>query len=173
MDVYNRRNITNANVSELMQVTAKPQQLRENNVLMGDVYFTPTSETADDIGHVMVIEENLVNTVYSYHLMRYRPYKNEFYLTFPNYSFATRNVRKQMELAAQGVQRFVINKNKFEELLVLKPSLLEQEKISKLLTNLDNLITLHQRKLIEKLSVNYFWFALFLMILGNSVSLMT
>ena len=37
MDVYNRRNITNANVSELMQVTAKPQQLRENNVLMGDV----------------------------------------------------------------------------------------------------------------------------------------
>ena len=94
----------------------------------------------------MVIEENLVNTVYSYHLMRYRPYKNEFYLTFPNYSFATRNVRKQMELAAQGVQRFVINKNKFEELLVLKPSLLEQEKISKLLTNLDDLITLHQRK---------------------------
>ena len=88
MDVYNRRKITNNNANELMQVTAKLSQIRENNVLKGDVFFTPTSETADDIGNVMVIEENLDNTVYSYHLMRYRPYKNVFYLTFPNYAFA-------------------------------------------------------------------------------------
>lgn len=46
----------------------------------------------------------------------------------------------------------------------------EQLKLSQFISSLENLITLHQRKLIEKLSVNYFWFALFLMILGNSVS---
>ncbi|MBR1937509.1 MAG: hypothetical protein IJ836_00950, partial [Spirochaetales bacterium] len=32
MDVYNRRQISNNNCNELMQVTAKPSQLRDNNV---------------------------------------------------------------------------------------------------------------------------------------------
>ena len=150
MDVYNRRKITNNNANELMQVTAKLSQIRENNVLKGDVFFTPTSETADDIGNVMVIEENLDNTVYSYHLMRYRPYKNVFYLTFPNYAFATPYVRKQMELSAQGVQRFVISKKGFEEIKVAYPSIKEQKKIANLLTNLDNKIN-HTEELIDKL----------------------
>ena len=150
MDVYNRRKISNKNAKSLMQVTAKINQLKDNNVLKGDIFFTPTSETADDIGHVMVVEENLENTVYSYHLMRYRPKENIFYLTFPNYCLDINFVKKQMALAAQGVQRFVVNRKQFEELKTNIPCLLEQEKISRTLTCLDNLITLHQSKL-EKL----------------------
>ena len=146
MDVYNRRKITNKSASLLMQVTARPNQIKENNVLKGDVFFTPTSETADDIGHVMVIEENIKNTVYSYHLMRYRPHKNNFYLTFPNYCLDTYFVRKQMELSAQGVQRFVINRKQFEDLEIRLPSIEEQRKIAVTLTKIDNLITLHQSK---------------------------
>lgn len=129
-----------------MHVTAKKRQLIENSVNKGDIFFTPTSETADDIGHCTVIEENLENTVYSYHLMRYRPFKGMYYLTYPNFAFETYYVRKQMELMAQGVQRFVISKGQFESIDFLKPSLDEQEKIATLLTNLDSLITLHQRK---------------------------
>ena len=146
MDVYNRRIITNKNCNELMQVTAKPSQKRDNNVLENDVFFTPTSETADDIGHAMVIEENLDNTVYSYHLMRFRPYKESFYKTFPNYCCDTTNVRSQMSLMAQGVQRFVLSRSQFESVRISLPTVKEQEKISSMLTNLDNLITLHQRK---------------------------
>ena len=146
MDVYNRRSITNENCNELMQVTAKPAQKKDNNVLENDVFFTPTSETADDIGHVMVIEETLQNTVYSYHLMRYRPYGGSFYKTYPNYACATNSVRHQMALMAQGVQRFVLSKNQFENISIMLPESHEQEKIASLLTNIDNLITLHQRK---------------------------
>lgn len=150
MDVYNRLKITTNNCTELMQVTARPEQIKNNNVLAGDIYFTPTSETAEDIGHVLVIEENLPNTVYSYHLIRYRPKYNVFYLTYPNYGFDTVYLRKQMTLKAKGAQRFVISKPDFEKLEVLYPSYAEQEKIAKLLGNLDSLITLHQRKF-EKL----------------------
>ena len=146
MDVYNRKKITNKNCTELMQVTAKASQKKENNVLANDVFFTPTSETADDIGHAMVIEENLDNTVYSYHLMRFRPFKDSFYKTFPNYGCDTSNVRNQMSLLAQGVQRFVLSKSQFESIKIALPSVMEQEKISLLLTDLDNIITLHQRK---------------------------
>ena len=146
MDVYNRRPITNKNCCDLMHVTAKPSQVKDNNVLENDVFFTPTSETADDIGHVMVIEETLQNTVYSYHLMRFRPYANSFYKTFPNYGCATNSVRGQMTLMAQGVQRFVLSKGQFESLSILLPTVDEQRKIAQLLTNIDTIITLHQRK---------------------------
>ena len=149
MDVYNRRKINNQNSKLLMQVTAKPKQLIENNILKGDVFFTPTSETADDIGHVMVIEENLENTVYSYHLMRFRPYINAFSMLYPNYGLDISSVKEQMRLSAQGVQRFVLSKSNFETINIKLPSYSEQEKISRFLTNLDNLITLHQRNYIN------------------------
>lgn len=151
MDVYNSRSISAKTCKELMQVTAKPIQLKNNNVLSGDVFFTPTSETAEDIGHVLVIEENLPNTVYSYHLMRFRTNPNIFYLTYPNYGFVTASLRKQMSVKAKGVQRFVISKPDFESLEVIFPSFEEQKQIAVLLENLDNLITLHQRKY-EKLT---------------------
>ena len=147
MDVYKRRKVTPLNCEELMQVTATNRQLKENDVQAGDVFFTPSSETADDIGHVSVIEENLPRTCYSYHLMRFRPNQGEFYKIFPNYSFASEAVRKQLVFEAQGVQRFVISKESFENIRVSLPSLPEQEKIGELFRNLDNLIDEEQKRL--------------------------
>lgn len=146
MDVYNRNRITSKNCTDLMRVTAKPNQIKNNNILSGDVFFTPSSETVEDIGRVMVIEENLENTVYSYHLMRYRPNKNMFYLTYPNYGFDTNELHKQMSFKAKGVQRYVISKQDFENLFVTSPKYEEQSKITNLFTNLDNIITLQQHK---------------------------
>lgn len=150
MDVYNRRHITAKTCIELMQVTARPAQIKNNDVRAGDVFFTPTSETAEDIGHSLVIEENLPNTVYSYHLMRYRPHSGVFFKTYPNFGFDTKYLHNQMTIKAKGVQRFVISKPDFEELQIICPSYREQESIASFLTMLDNLITLHQRQ-VEKL----------------------
>lgn len=150
MDIYNKRKITSKNCNELMHVTAKSQQIKDNNVVANDVFFTPTSETADDIGHVMVIEETLENTVYSYHLMRFRPFVGKLYKTFPNYGFATNSVRMQMSLLAQGVQRFVLSKGQFESIKVALPKFEEQIKIAVFMGNFDNLITFHQSK-VEKI----------------------
>lgn len=146
MDVYSRRIVSNKNASELMQVTAKPSQLIENSVMKNDVFFTPTSETPEDIGRVYVIEETLNNTVYSYHLMRFRPNQGTYYPNFPNYSLMTENVRKQFFLAAKGVQRYVISKADFESIIDTIPEYKEQAKIGEFFRSIDQLITLHQRK---------------------------
>ena len=138
-------NLTAKTCIELMQVTARPAQIKNNDVRAGDVFFTPTSETAEDIGHSLVIEENLPNTVYSYHLMRYRPHSGVFFKTYPNFGFDTKYLHNQMTVKAKGVQRFVISKPDFEDLQVICPSYREQESIASFLTMLDNLITLHQR----------------------------
>ena len=147
MDVYNSRYLDANNCKELMQVTAKTSQLNDNNVLKNDIFFTPSSETPEDIGRVMVIENDLPNTVYSYHLMRFRPKLNVFYTFFPNYCFASEHVRKQLVLSAQGVQRFTLSKPAFEELTVLIPSLKEQQKIGDYFKNLDNQIALNKTQL--------------------------
>jgi len=147
MDVYNRRKVFNKNAHELMQVTAKPSQLIDNNVQKNDVFFTPTSETPEDIGRVYVIEETLNNTVYSYHLMRFRPNQGTYYPNFPNYSLMTENVRKKFFLAAKGVQRYVISKADFESIKDTIPEYREQAKIGEFFRSIDQLITLHQSKL--------------------------
>lgn len=147
MDVYSRKKIKSANTHELMQITAKDNQIIENGIERNDVFFTPSSETSDDIGRVLVIEETLPDTVYSYHLMRYRPYRNIFYSIFPNYCFTSKKIRNQMKLSAQGVQRFVLNKNSFDELRVLIPNIEEQKLIAIFFKKLDDKITNQQQKL--------------------------
>lgn len=146
MDVYSRRKVSSKNANELMQVTAKPCQLIENSVMKNDVFFTPTSETPEDIGRVYVIEETLNNTVYSYHLMRFRPNQGTYYPNFPNYSLMTENVRKQFFLAAKGVQRYVISKTDFESIVDTIPEYKEQVKIGEFFRSIDQLITLNQLK---------------------------
>lgn len=146
MDVHNRKKLDNKTTKTLMQVTAKSRQIIENDIQKGDVFFTPSSETADDIGRNMVIQHNLYNTVYSYHLMRFRPFINSFSLLYPNYCFDIQNVRNQMRLVAQGVQRFVLSRSNFENIVINLPTINEQDKIASFLTNLDNLIELNERK---------------------------
>jgi len=151
MDVYNSKKLNSKNCYKLMQVTAKSIQLSENNVLKNDIFFTPSSETPEDIAKVLVIEMSLPNTVYSYHLMRFRPKENIFYSIFPNYVFASDFVRKQLVFSAQGVQRYVISKPSFEKIKALIPNIIEQEKIAVYFKNLDNQIILLQTQL-EKLN---------------------
>ena len=150
LDVYNSRRITKENCNSLMQVSASDRQIKECDVRRNDIFFTPSSETAEDVGYVLVMIDDLPNTCYSYHLMRYRPYEGVFYDDFPNYGFMTGFVRSQMKFLAKGVQRFVIGKPEFESIKVQVPSYDEQEKISQYFRNLDIQISLQTQRL-EKL----------------------
>ena len=150
LDVYNSRQITIANYTSLMQVSASDRQIKECDVQKNDVFFTPSSETAEDIGYVLVMQDTLPNTCYSYHLMRYRPNIGVFFDDFPNYGFMTEFVRSQMRLLAKGVQRFVIGKPEFESIKVQIPTYDEQKKIADYFRSLDSeVIGLTQR--LEKL----------------------
>lgn len=145
-DIYNKRNINAANCSSLMQVTATSVQLTENDVRKGDVFFTPSSETPEDIGHCMVIQEDLPNTCYSYHLMRYRPNPGVFSLFYPNYGFESAEIRAQLILGAQGVQRYVLRKEKFDNLNCHLPSFQEQEVIASFFKQIDEMIADAERE---------------------------
>jgi len=151
MDVYKHKRINNSTKEDFMKVSAKDEQLISNNLLKGDILFTPSSETPEDIGHSVVIEEDLSNTVYSYHVMRFRP-NIELDLLFSHYFCNHPAVLRQFSRYSSGVTRFTLSLDSFSRVKVVIPPLSEQKAISSILTKSDKEIkTLEkQKQLIEQ-----------------------
>ena len=105
-------------------------------------YFTYRSRSDTDI---FVFNRNtLINKgIISYYYPVFYPKKcnSNFLLRRLNYG-----IRKQLSMAAEGTGQKVLAHNKFKNMVVDVPKLNEQERIGSLFSNLDNHITLHQRK---------------------------
>lgn len=139
MDVYdNVRHVIDSSIN-FMRVTAKDSQLEKFDVQIGDVLFTPSSETPNDIGLSAVVVEDLKNTLYSYHLLRLR-FTKEVDLQFKRYLFHNKYVLDQFQQIAQGLTRFVLNKKHFVDVKVPLPTASEQRKIAEILSTVDELI---------------------------------
>ena len=79
----------------------------------------------------------------------YRP-TEKFDLNYLAYVLRSESFRKEMTFLVQGISRYNISKNKVMEVEIPVPSLEEQSKVGRYFSNLDNLITLHQRKCDEE-----------------------
>tara|TARA_R100000306_G_C4376995_1_gene142367 strand:+ start:720 stop:1970 length:1251 start_codon:yes stop_codon:yes gene_type:complete len=141
MNVYRHENINNNTIENLNVVTAKDSQIASNNLKKGDILFTPSSETPTDIGHSVVIFENLKNTVYSYHLLRFRP-RVKIDILFSHYFCNTENVLKQLSRFSTGSTRFTISTGNFSKVEIKLPCVEEQAKIANFLSELDKKIEL-------------------------------
>ena len=123
---------------------------KQNQVEYGDVFFTTSSETPDEVGMSSVWLENKGNIYLNSFCFGFRPFvKNDPY--YMAYMLRSKNFRKNMTLLAQGISRYNISKNGVMNIDIQLPINQEQEKIGKLFYEIDNLITLHQRK-VEKLN---------------------
>ena len=121
----------------------------QNKVRFGDVLFTTSSETPDEVGMSSVWLENAENTYLNSFCFGYRPTAefNPYYLA---YVLRSSSMRKKITFLAQGISRYNISKNKMMDIEMPIPSIDEQKQIGEYFANLDRLITLHQREL-EKL----------------------
>lgn len=150
MDVYNKKQPSKENINEFMITSANEHELVSKSVKKGDVFFTPTSETSDDIGHSMAIYNTVENLVYSYHILRFRPFDNGLDVSFSNYFANINPVRKQLITNCQGAQRMTLKLEEFKNLIVSLPSLEEQALIGNFFKNLDEKIEISEKK-IEKI----------------------
>lgn len=153
VDVYNSKTKELFNNNEYMKVSAKEIQISVNNLLKGDVLFTPSSETVHDIGYSAVVMEDLKNTLYSYHLIRLR-FNKEMHLNFKKYIFWSNSFLSYLSSRATGTTRKTLSINNFKNNIVTIPSIKEQEKIANFLdkktSQFDSIIS-KKEKLIEKL----------------------
>jgi type I restriction enzyme, S subunit len=141
MNVYRHENINNITIKGFQVVTAKDTQIETCNLRKGDILFTPSSETPDDIGHSVVIFEDLENTVFSYHLMRFRP-NIEIDILYSHYFCNIPSVLNQLSKLSTGSTRFTISVKSFSSIEIYLPSIKEQTKIANLLSAIDDKINL-------------------------------
>lgn len=133
MDVYNSNSIDST--INFMYVSASEVERARSQVKVGDILFTPSSETPDDIGYSAVVCENLENTLHSYHTVRYRPYDDQtFDIRFSAWFCNSIDIRKQFEQKCAGSTRYTLSIPSFTAVQISIPeSKKEQRKIAKYL----------------------------------------
>ena len=121
---------------------------KQNEVEVGDVFFTTSSETPEEVGMSSVLLEKRGKTYLNSFCFGFRPSEkiDSYYLA---YMLRSESARDKIILLAQGISRYNISKNKVMEIAVSLPSLDEQKLIGQYFRQLDNLITLHQRECIS------------------------
>ena len=146
MDVYKNILIDKSKISAI--TSANSIQCNSMNLIKGDIVFTPTSETPNDIGRASLIIEDLTKTVFSYHLTRLRFYDDIIVNELKPYIFNSEQLRAYFTIRATGSTRFVLKKADFEDAVISFPkSKSEQTRIATILSDMDAEISLLEQKL--------------------------
>ena len=124
---------------------------RQHLVEYGDVLFTTSSETPEEVGMSSVWLSDQQNLYLNSFCFGYRQ-DGSFDSCYLAYMLRSACIRSKLALLAQGISRFNISKKRVMELDVPRPSKEEQRAIGAFFSDLNDLITLHQRKC-DKLSV--------------------
>ena len=122
----------------------------QNEVQYGDIFFTTSSETPDEVGMSSVLLDEIKDCYLNSFCFGYR--LNSLSKTIPEYMrfyLRSQTIRKKMFVLAQGSTRFNISKSEVMGISINIPEIEEQRKIANLLTLLDERIAT-QNKIIEK-----------------------
>ena len=142
-------NVFSNSIADIKLTEPIEKDEKQNQVKFGDVLFTTSSETPNEVGMSSVWLGNFQNCYLNSFCFGYRLTQkiNHYYLA---YLLRSENIRNEIILLAQGISRYNISKNKMMDISISIPNSEEQEKIGAFFSKLDKLITLQQRK-VEKL----------------------
>ena len=138
-------NVFSNPIADLQMTETVEIDSKQNCVKAGDVFFTTSSETPEEVGMSCVMPENADNTYLNSFCFGYRPIE-KFDLNYLAYVLRSDSFRREMMFLAQGISRYNISKNKVMEVEIPVPSLEEQSKVGRCFSNLESLISQHQHK---------------------------
>lgn len=124
----------------------------QNAVKAGDVLFTTSSETPEEVGMSSIWVENAENIYLNSFCFGFRP-KIKVDNNYLAYVLRSNKMRKKITFLAQGISRYNISKNRVMEIDLPIPLDEEQTQIGTYFQNLDSLISLHQCKYDKLLTV--------------------
>ena len=121
---------------------------KQNKVRFGDVFFTTSSETPDEVGLCSVLLSEVNNVYLNSFCFGYRISSFEILSPlFAQFIFHSNGFREDVIKLAQGSTRYNISKISFMKTKVQLPCINEQTKIANFLTAIDNKITATQTQL--------------------------
>lgn len=139
-------NVYSNSIADPTMVAPIEIDAKQHEVEVGDVFFTTSSETPDEVGMSCVLKEKQGIVYLNSFCFGFRPTKS-FDLNFLAYMLRSNYVRNQIKILAQGVSRYNISKTKMMDVSIIFPDYEEQKKIGECFSNLDNLINLQQKEI--------------------------
>jgi type I restriction enzyme S subunit len=103
----------------------------------GDLFFTRTSETTEEVGIASVMLDEPTETVFSGFVLRARPLDDRLTDRFKAYCFSAASVRKQITSKASYTTRALTNGRTLSEVELPLPTKPEQTAIAAVLTDMD------------------------------------
>ena len=121
------------------------------SLVKGDVLFTRTSETIEEIGFASTCTETIPNAVFSGFLIRFRPTSHKIYYGYSKYFFRSVIHRAFFVKEMNLVTRASLSQDLLKNLPVVLPKIEEQQAIATYLdektSQIDSLIALKQSKI--------------------------
>lgn len=152
MDVFSSSGLHAQGI--LGRVTLSKEEIERFNVRAGDVFFTRTSETVDEIGISSVLLEDLENGVFSGFVLRGRPIDNRLRNAFKKYCFSHSAVRSQIVSTATYTTRALTNGRLLSKVRIALPSTTdEQDAIAEALSDVDGLIGALEKLIAKKRAI--------------------
>ena len=138
MDVFAYPGLRNTNIQGRVSLTA--DEIENFQVRRGDVFFTRTSETLDEIGMTSVMLDDPRNTVFSGFVLRARPIDGRLDDAYKQYCFSGNAVRQQIVSAGTYTTRALTNGRSLSAVYIALPPLPEQRAIAVALGDVDALL---------------------------------
>ena len=151
-DVYNNLTLPET-VSGLIEST--PEEQENYSVMAGDIFFTRTSETIEEVGFTSVCLKTIEKATFAGFVIRVRPFTEELVPDYSKYYFSSDAHRRFFVKEMNLVTRASLSQDLLKRLPVLIPSKDEQKEIADYLDKKCTIIdtTIEQKqKLIEKLT---------------------
>lgn len=150
VDVWKKRGIKAKDVTGRVMLSEK--EIENYNVKKGDVFFTRTSETKEEIGLSSVMLDDIENAVFSGFVLRARPVNKKIYTAYNQYCYSSKSMRYEVIRKSSITTRALTSGSSLGKVHINLPSIEEQQRIADILSKWDEAIEL-QEKLIEKLEL--------------------
>ncbi len=133
-DVYNNRALHKENISALVECT--PSELEKLKVTRGDVLFTRTSETAEDVGWSSVMLDDIGACVFNGFTIRATPKTDRLLPEYCAYCFSTNEFRKYVTSRCAFTTRASLTGKTIAGYELVVPSIAEQQEVINVLDKL-------------------------------------
>ena len=136
-NVYKKNKLYFKDLSGLVE--ASEEELNRYSVKRGDVFFTRTSETIEEIGFASVLLEDIEKCVFSGFLLRARPITDLLLPEYCAYCFSTSSIRNAIIKKSTYTTRALTNGTSLSLIEIPLPPLEIQKRIVEVLDNFEKI----------------------------------
>lgn len=139
VDVYRKRGLVKEDIKGLVNSNASEQS--RYKCKKGDVFFTRTSETKEEVGFPAVLLEDIENCVFSGFVLKATPTTDLLDTHYCKYCFFTYQFRKEVIKSATYTTRALTNGTSLSKISIPVPSREKQRQIASILDTFETYIS--------------------------------